>query len=1502
MVRNLPCLFPAFFRDRLCTISYLAIGNLLGRIFRKILLLMNRPLLLLLALLLLGLPAGLFLISRSLPPANILPAAPASPGPDVKQASMPVPEETDGRSDDRGGEPESADLPKESAPGDAAAPARPGATRVPTKAEEPLAGAPPPLPLGPDFLEAMVDESGTAVSFALPGGEMASGTVELLERDANGILLVQGRLDSPEPGFYFFQRQTEPGVLGSFFGHARFDEGDIAYRAEPVGPGGTPMLVARRLDQVVCVELPLPPPESEPEWDSGSAPAPAPGTELEGPVAAPQTHPVDIPIPGYQSIVPLQSLPGASAVVFLDFEGGEGPWAGWGDFPVAPAESSNSQVREIWQRVSEDFQPFNVNITTDRMVFENARRNSRQRVMVTRTDTASPGNGGVANYWTFNATSDIVCWAFYTVGKSAAEVISHEIGHTMGLSHDGREHPDEPREEYYDGHDAGKAGWAPIMGVGYNRVLSQWSKGEYPYPTNREDDLAIITNNNNRVDYRNDDHGSDHTSASYLEIFADGTVANEGIVERSTTVDAFRFATGGGAISLRVRPVSAGPNLDILAELRSAQGEVLTYDNPTEEIAATIDTTVTAGEYTLRVRSTGYPARGGYGYSDYATLGAYLISGTVENGVLPDRFSVAENSAAGSVVGTVTRRNNHGRRPLIYAIESGNEDGAFSIASSNGEITVADPSLLDFEALSTQWDDLATMELLASITNPDDPALNELVRVVVTVTDENEPPVLNAASLAMFSGTAEGTELMRIEATDPDHFDFPVFSIVSGNPDGAFGVDPSSGRLFVADSLNVASETTYPLVVQAMDQGTPPLATEATIHVTVFPLDEAYIPGTIVRTYFEGVTGTSVSNLLNHAKFPDNPDSEEFLPSFSGHQHGNSYGSTMRAYLLVPKTGNYRFWIASDDGGQLLFNKLPSRDRAVERATVPGHTNPYQYDKYPEQRSELVALTAGQVCYIEARQKEGGGDDHVSVAWEGPGFLQEVIPGRYLAPYYQNYAPKIPDQSFAVREGAYEGRSVGVVAVTDVNATESHHSFQITGGTGFGIFEIDADSGRITIAKAGAFSAGQAFTLDVRTQDSGSRSRQGSGTVTVNVLNGEAVAAPDIIHQIWDKFTGETVAALESDARFPGSPSRSRAIGSFNVGQGLGDSYGSRVRAYLIPPTTGRYRFYISSDDHSELRFSTSSDPAEAVAVASVSGSVPPDAWAEQRSQISAEFSLVGGARYYIEVLHRQGVGGDHLKVGWMGPEMSAPTVIPGKNLQPFDINAPPLWEGAPYAFTTYAGAPEGTEVGRLRATDPEGAPLIYAILGDNEGGAFRIDPATGVLSVADGSALAAGESVNLDVGVQDDGTGGVYPFKSVETTVVIGIGGIDSWRAEKFGGDAGDPVIAGDDADPDGDGFKNLLEYALGLDPLAANGSGALVLETETADGQTYLRLIVTKNAAAMDVMFNGEVTGDASEPASWSDSDAIVESDGPTTLIVRDTVPFSAASARFIRLKVTR
>ena len=152
--------------------------------------------------------------------------------------------------------------------------------------------------------------------------------------------------------------------------------------------------------------------------------------------------------------------------------------------------------------------------------------------------------GGVAYVGSFTWPSDTPAFVFEDnlfngSEKHVAEAITHEAGHGLGLEHDGTN----AGVEYYTGHGSGATGWAPIMGNGYSRELTQWSKGEYPNANNTEDDLSIITTSNG-FGYRPDDHGDVLTAATALNPAGDTILAGEGIIERNTDRRLFLFRDG----------------------------------------------------------------------------------------------------------------------------------------------------------------------------------------------------------------------------------------------------------------------------------------------------------------------------------------------------------------------------------------------------------------------------------------------------------------------------------------------------------------------------------------------------------------------------------------------------------------------------------------------------------------------------------------------------------------------------------------------------------------------------------------------------------------------------------------------------------------------------------------------------------------------------------------------------------------------------------------------
>jgi hypothetical protein len=324
----------------------------------------------------------------------------------------------------------------------------------------------------------------------------------------------------------------------------------------------------------------------------------------------------------------LQSLPGANGCVLLDFDGQSVSgtlWNGGALINASPSGMTDAQIRETWELVSEDFRPFSVNITTNEAVFNSYPQNRRMRVIVTPTDVAAPGAGGVAYIGSFSWANDTPCWVFVLgSGKNCGEAASHEIGHTFSLLHDGRI---TPAEGYFAGH----GDWAPIMGVGYYRSISQWSRGEYASANNTEDDLAKISGPAHGCGYRGDDHGNTTASASNLVVTATGTVvatSNTGFIGGTTDVDMFTFITGGGLVSLKFNPAAMHADLDIVARLYNSTGVLLGAYNPAG-LPADISINLPSGRYYVSVDGTGAGIPATTGYSDYASLGIYSISGFI---------------------------------------------------------------------------------------------------------------------------------------------------------------------------------------------------------------------------------------------------------------------------------------------------------------------------------------------------------------------------------------------------------------------------------------------------------------------------------------------------------------------------------------------------------------------------------------------------------------------------------------------------------------------------------------------------------------------------------------------------------------------------------------------------------------------------------------------------------------------------------------------------------
>lgn len=1309
----------------------------------------------------------------------------------------------------------------------------------------PIASTPPPRrPWNPEFFASLENANEhDPIQFELTGGTLASGTINRLKRSNGEVTSISGRLLQPRSGRFMFSRQSLPGVAGAMVGVVEISDLATAYRIEATGPDQELGFVERPLGEVVCLNLPQP--ERNLTAPESRSPDRSRGRKLENP--SPPLH--------------LESLPGAQAVIFLDPRGGSTET--WGGITYEPANFSTQQMHEIWQRVAEDYLPFTINVTTDPEVYNKAALNSRQRVIITPTVTAAPGTGGAAYVGSFNWTEEAPCWVFVTLNaKDCAQACSHEAGHTLGLFHSGQ-FVNGINNEYYYGHGSGETGWAPLMGIPYYQNVTQWSHGEYTDANTSQLQLKIITSQNN-VRHRADDAGDTFESSRILEIDTNGSAQVQGIIETSGDADAYRFTTTGGAMNLRAEPAALSPNLAINLALYDANDALLLLSRPQTTLGSELSTNLVKGSYSIRVIGAGRNNPKTSGFSDYGSLGYYNLSGSVENAVQPDRFTVPENSPKGTLVGIIPVENPN-RAPLIFKIISGNTNNTFSL-DNFGKLMVANPGSIDYETLASNGRP-AQFQLFVDVLNTLDSSLDQNRRsVLVAVNDLNEAPVIKGVSgLALnffgiggfefstninlgftnffnesycFTSECEfdtslqehapsGTSVAKILATDPDFFTLLSYSIVAGNSNQMFHIDPDSGQITLAGDPIAAAQNIYPLKVVVSDQ-TPPLPLMATSTINVkIKLPFSY--GSIAYAVYTNIPGSLISDLTNNIRFPADPAFEEqaTLLERTSNEEG-PFGAVMRGYLLPPETGHYRFWIASQDNSELWLGTSTNPASMTRIAHITGdglRVEPREWTRYASQESQLVLLSAGYAYYLEVRLKAGTAQNYIGVAWECTerGRSREVISGDYLAPFIMNYAPHPLGFAGILRRNAFAGSLVGTVNVSDVGEA-SPGSLAITAGNEAGLFSMDPLSGKIRLVDDALLriTDQSRFVLQVQVTDRGTPPLTGVGIATVDIVSGPAIVAQSLSQEIWNGIHGKSVSDLTADSRYPNRPDVIKKLTGFDSGlegliqvntnggifqpqmsafTDLTRFYGSRIRGYLTPTNSGLYTFFLASRGESQLMFGDVSDPLGIGMIAYVvDGATDYHEWTRYPSQQAKPKWLEAGRKYYIETLHKADdmVSGSiiiplnrgHVAVAWTGPGLGGTNVISDSFLKPIDLEYSPTITGGTFILPMLAT--NGTVVATLQGLDSRADTLTYRIVDGNAGDTFGIDQNKGNLLVVDNRLIGSGAHTNfsLTVQVQDSGYEGLFPLRTVQTmlnVVVVdttppvtwtGIGASENWSS----------------------------------------------------------------------------------------------------------------------------
>ncbi|MDX1693599.1 MAG: Ig-like domain-containing protein, partial [Ketobacteraceae bacterium] len=495
-----------------------------------------------------------------------------------------------------------------------------------------------------------------------------------------------------------------------------------------------------------------------------------------------------------QEAFSLHSKPGASRVIYLDFDGHTIEGTAWNSsvatYEAVPydrdgalysfSQSELADIARVWHRVAENFAAFDVDVTTEA---PSQMGPDVGRILVTRSTDASgqamPASnaGGVAYVGVWGRSN----YPYYQpalvyannlgggVPRYVAEAASHEMGHNLGLSHDGLV----DGTAYYSGHGSGYTKWAPIMGLGYNGQVTQWSRGDYANANNTQDDIAIIQGH---LSPAPDDHGDDSFSASLLAVDAAGNVAatnpqsdpfnfypdNKGVIDSASDVDVFQIDAGAGDLNLSVRPAwdaytnnsARGANLDIEVRLSDDTGSTLAVVNPGEDTEAVISANLAAGIYYLSITGVGH-GDAATSYDAYSSQGMYFIRGTVPVWSGGNRAPVARNDSASTEENTAV--------PVAVLANDSDPDGdqlkLVSVgAAGNGQVSISGDQVIYTPAAGFVGSD--SFSYLISDTSGE----QATGYVSVTVSEKLSPPV--APSGFSVADGQDGTALLTWLDTD----------------------------------------------------------------------------------------------------------------------------------------------------------------------------------------------------------------------------------------------------------------------------------------------------------------------------------------------------------------------------------------------------------------------------------------------------------------------------------------------------------------------------------------------------------------------------------------------------------------------------------------------------------------------------------------------------------------------------------------------------------------
>lgn len=354
----------------------------------------------------------------------------------------------------------------------------------------------------------------------------------------------------------------------------------------------------------------------------------------------------------------LNTNPDSSRVIFVDFDGHLLPptgVTGGQERQLDPWIASESSYTTYFNRVAAYFSSLDVNITTDVAVFDAVPSTQRTRLIPTVSSGWYSNSSalGIAIVGSFSSSSefpaiifaDRIISDFGPMTSSGIQASVHELGHSLGLNHDGR-----GRSSYHTGSYASGYTWLPIMGSGSNYNLMQWTQGDYDQSNRFQDDLDILTKDNG-INFITDEHGDSPHSATTVNtdaVFA-SAIEREGDIDtfaiylaNDATLSAEATTPTRGMLDIKLRLLDGGLNEVLLKATERQRNETLSFTHsgspgawyylqlePSENAAPYYSAYGSIGTYSLTISGVSTPSGEAPTPLDSEILASFNFDGTV---------------------------------------------------------------------------------------------------------------------------------------------------------------------------------------------------------------------------------------------------------------------------------------------------------------------------------------------------------------------------------------------------------------------------------------------------------------------------------------------------------------------------------------------------------------------------------------------------------------------------------------------------------------------------------------------------------------------------------------------------------------------------------------------------------------------------------------------------------------------------------------------------------